>query len=94
MDTSAPPFDVNLLLYQQQLNKDLVMNIYSDGRWGSYRHFPLDSPATVTARHAWAKVVTPGDLSSFKWLQGNLNPDRCGSAVCPIVQLLSHSVMH
>jgi fatty acid synthase len=94
LDTSAPPFDLNLPLYWKQLNKDLVMNIYSDGRWGSYRHLPLDNSATVTTPHAWAKIMNPGDLSSFKWLEGNLNPDRCGSAVCSIVQLLSCFVMY
>jgi hypothetical protein len=75
-------FDLNLPLYRQQLNKDLVMNIYIDGKWGSYRHLPLDSCATVTAPHAWVKIMTVGDLSSFKWLEGNLDPDRFVSVFC------------
>jgi hypothetical protein len=79
LDTSAPPFDLNLSLYQQQLKKDLVMNVYSEGKWGSYQHLPLDSPAPITAPHAWVKIMTLGDLSSFKWLEGNLNPDRLWS---------------
>ncbi|GFG35707.1 hypothetical protein Cfor_03835, partial [Coptotermes formosanus] len=74
VDTAAPLFDLNLPLYRQQLNKDLIMNVYSDGKWGSYRHLPLDSCATVNVAHAWLSV-TPGDLSSFKWLEGNLEPD-------------------
>ena len=89
LDTSAPPFDLNLPLYQHQLNKDLVMNIYSDGKWGSYRHLPLDSPATIIAPHGWVKITYPGDLSSFKWLEGNLNPDRCVSAVLSASTLTS-----
>ena len=76
MDTSAPLFDLSLLLYQQQLNKDVVMNIYIDGKWGSYRHLLLDSCATVTVPYAWVNVKTPGDLSSLRWLEGNLDPDR------------------
>ena len=82
MDTSAPTFDLNLPLYRQQLNKDLVMNVYIDGKWGSYRHLPLDSCANVTVPHAWLNIVTPGDLSSFKWLEGNLDPDRFVSVCC------------
>ena len=76
MDTAAPLFDLNLPLYRQQLDKDLVMNIYIDGKWGSYRHLPLDSCATVAVPHAWVNIMTTGDLSSFKWLEGNLDPDR------------------
>jgi len=82
VDTSAPTFDLNLPLYRQQLNKDLVMNVYIDGKWGSYRHLPLDSCANVTVPHAWLNIVTPGDLSSFKWLEGNLDPDRFVSVCC------------
>jgi hypothetical protein len=75
-------FDLNLPLYRQQLNKDLVMNIYTDGKWGSYRHLPLDSCATVTVPHACVNIKTPGDLSSFKWLEGNLDPERFVSVFC------------
>ena len=82
VDTSAPVFDLNLPLYRQQLNKDLIMNIYIDGKWGSYRHLPLDSCATVTVPHAWVNIMTPGDLSSFRWLEGNLDPDRFVSVFC------------
>ena len=76
MDTSAPQFDLSLPLYLQQLNKDLVMNIYIDGKWGSYRHLLLGSCATVTVPHACVNIMTPGDLSSLRWLEGYLHPDR------------------
>jgi len=82
VDTSAPMFDLNLPLYRQQLNKDVIMNIYINGKWGSYRHLPLDICATVTVPHALVNMMTPGDLSSFKWLEGNLDPDRFVSVFC------------
>jgi fatty acid synthase len=72
---------VDLPLYSQQLNKDLVMNVYSGGKWGSYRHLLLDSCATVSTPHAWLSIMTPGDLSSFRWLEGHLVPDRYGLAL-------------
>jgi len=75
-------FDLNLPLYRQQLNKDLVMNIYINGKWGSYRHLLLDTCATVTVPHAWVNMMTPGDLSSFRWLEGNLDPERFVSVFC------------
>jgi hypothetical protein len=58
------------------------MNIYSDGKWGSYRHLPLDSFATVSVPHAWVNMMIPGDLSSFQWLEGNLDLDRFVSVFC------------
>jgi fatty acid synthase len=81
LDTSAPPFDVNLAFYWQQLSKDVVMNVYVDGKWGSYRHLPLDSCSTVAVPHAYASNLTEGDLSTFRWMEGSLSPDRCGSTL-------------
>ena len=74
LDSSAPPFDIDVPLYRQQLNKDLVMNVYSNGQWGSYRHLPLDSCSTIPVSHAYVNVTTWGELSSLKWLQGKLQP--------------------
>jgi len=82
VDTSAPTFDLNLPLYRQQLNKDVVMNVYIDGKWGSYRYLPLDSCATVAVPHAWVNIMTPGVLSSLRWLEGNLDPDRFVLVFC------------
>jgi len=44
-------FDLSVPLYQQQLNKDLSMNIFIDGKWGSYRHLPLDTCATCMGEY-------------------------------------------
>jgi fatty acid synthase len=82
---------VALPLYSQQLNKDLIMNVYSGGKWGSYRHLPLDSCATVSTPHAWLNIMTPGDLSSFRWLEGNLVPERYGLA---LVSRTAHAFIH
>ena len=38
--------EANLLksqLFKDLLKKDLLFNIYKDGKWGSYRHLPLDT---------------------------------------------------
>jgi fatty acid synthase len=58
------------------------MNIYIDRKWGSYRHLPLDSCATVTVPHARVHIMTLGELSSLRWLEGNLDPDRFVSVFC------------
>jgi hypothetical protein len=76
LDSSAPAFDLDVPLYRQQLNTDLVMNVYNNGHWGSYRHLPLGSCNTIPVSHAYVNVTTRGDLSSLKWLEGKLQPDR------------------
>ncbi|KAJ4448693.1 hypothetical protein ANN_00083 [Periplaneta americana] len=76
-DASAPPFDLNLPLYEQQLRKDLLVNIYTNGRWGSYRHLPLVA-SSMMVEHAYCNVMTRGDLSSLKWVQGGIRADGFG----------------
>ena len=29
--------------FQSLVHKDLVMNIFRDGQWGSFRHIPIDT---------------------------------------------------
>ncbi|XP_072140212.1 fatty acid synthase-like [Dermacentor andersoni] len=60
--------------YKDVLQNDLVMNVYCDGRWGSYRHFttlPCGAPETST-EFAFLHVQTRGDLSSLQWIESPL----------------------
>ena len=68
VDTLPPMFDLNL---PQQLIKGLIMNIYIVRKWGHTGIFHW-----IAVPHARVSIMTPGDLSSFKWLEGNLDPDR------------------
>ncbi|KAI5764340.1 FASN protein [Gulo gulo luscus] len=54
---------------QKVLQGDLVMNVYRDGSWGAFRHFPLEHglPEEQT-EHAFVNVLTRGDLSSIRWV--------------------------
>ncbi len=55
---------------QSILQKDLVMNVFRDGEWGSFRHIPVSSSGnTVKTQHAYVNVLTRGDLSSLKWIE-------------------------
>ncbi|XP_058417917.1 fatty acid synthase isoform X1 [Diceros bicornis minor] len=64
-----PKLDSSSLELQKVLQGDLVMNIYRDGAWGAFRHFPLeqDQPEEQT-EHAFVNVLTRGDLSSIRWV--------------------------
>ncbi|KAH8036444.1 hypothetical protein HPB51_000546 [Rhipicephalus microplus] len=56
------------------LEKDLVMNVYRDGQWGSYRHIvtQFHGPPKVTTPYAFLNVQTRGDLSSLQWYESPL----------------------
>lgn len=62
-------------LYPSVVKKDLVMNVFKNGQWGSFRHVPLDNDITgrlVDVDHAYINVLTRGDLSSLRWIESPL----------------------
>ncbi|XP_075558776.1 fatty acid synthase-like isoform X2 [Dermacentor variabilis] len=61
--------------YKDIIEKDLVMNVYRDGEWGSYRHQAVQwcGEAKITTQFAYLNVKTRGDLSSLQWYESSLN---------------------
>ncbi|XP_054762953.2 fatty acid synthase-like [Lytechinus pictus] len=56
---------------RQIFSQDLVMNVFKDGQWGSYRHNLLEtSPdnSRVETSHAYVNTLTRGDLSTLRWV--------------------------
>ena len=54
------------------LKSDLVMNVFKDGKLGTYRHLNLgliEEDTSVMAEHAYLNVLTRGDLSTLKWVE-------------------------
>ncbi|XP_076458650.1 fatty acid synthase-like isoform X1 [Babylonia areolata] len=72
--------------FQSLAQKDLVMNIYQDGQWGSYRHIPANTALSAPSKpcsHAYVNVMTRGDLSSLQWVESPLKffrPDSPASS--------------
>lgn len=58
--------DPNLKL---QLEKDLVLNIFQDGKWGTYRHIPLNISQTVPLKHVYLNTIVRGDLSTLRFIE-------------------------
>ncbi|KAL0867964.1 hypothetical protein ABMA27_008631 [Loxostege sticticalis] len=85
-DPSAPPFNPDLEMYEEQLDKDLAINIFQDGQWGTYRHLLLGDLDTVRADHAYVNTVVIGDLSSMRWLEGPIRPNQ--TFKCPTSVLI------
>lgn len=75
--------------YKDVLERDLVMNVFRDGQWGSYRHLATqseDGPKTTTEL-AFLNVQTRGDLSSLRWYESPLRyapPSGVDGVLCSV----------
>lgn len=49
---------------------------FFQGQWGTYRHLLVGALETVRAEHAYVNIVTVGDLSSLKWLEGPIKENQ------------------
>jgi fatty acid synthase len=70
MMDEVPDFDPRLPFYGDQLRKNLAINIYKSGKWGTYRHLLLEELQEVECEHCFGDVSAKGDLSSMRWLEG------------------------
>lgn len=57
---------------------DLVMNVYKNGKWGSYRYIRdltnIERPWNNKINHSHLEFLTRGDLSTLNWVQ---SPEPC-----------------
>lgn len=98
---ALPDFALDHPLYREIRKRDLVMNIFRDGEWGTMRHFTLSSLGKelnlASTEHAFLNSQTRGDLSSLKWYQSpiNFNPPSSRQVLCRIyyAPLNFHDVM-
>ncbi|CAI6352158.1 unnamed protein product [Macrosiphum euphorbiae] len=87
MDKCAPSFSLDEPLYRKQLNKDLILNVYKNKVWGSYRHLLLEPPSLIEVQHSCANSSIRGDLSSLKWFQGSIVPFKKQPAESDLVHV-------
>lgn len=73
MDENAPEFNVNNEFYNVQLKKNLSINVFKNGIWGTYRHILLRDNQSVESEYTFVKNTVRGDLSSLKWLESPLS---------------------
>ncbi|KAH6943517.1 hypothetical protein HPB50_022695 [Hyalomma asiaticum] len=58
--------------YADIFQQDLVMNVYRNGQWGSYRHLSLAAGGPRKTRFAFLSIRTRGDLSTLEWYESPL----------------------
>lgn len=71
----AEKFSPQTPFYFNQLKKQMAVNVYKDGQWGTYRHLQLNEQNKVESEHCFANILTRGDLTSFRWIEGPLRHD-------------------
>ncbi|XP_055553792.1 fatty acid synthase [Falco cherrug] len=83
--SAVPPISLSSLEMQKMVQRDLVTNVYRDGKWGSFRHLMVQQaqPQELT-EYAYVNVLTRGDLSSLRWI---VSPLRHFHTTNPDVQL-------
>ncbi|KAH0813343.1 hypothetical protein GEV33_009449 [Tenebrio molitor] len=69
MMDETPDFDPELPFYGNQVRKNLAVNIYKSGKWGTYRHLLLEELQEVECEYCFGDVSAKGDLSSMRWLE-------------------------
>lgn len=77
-DPKAPEFSLNDPFYQNQLTQQLAINIYRNGKWGSYRHLKINdvSNESTSQGHYYVNSLIKSDLSSLRWLEGQFNQTK------------------
>lgn len=68
-------FDVNVPFYQKQLKKGLAINVFKNGKWGTYRHLLLEREILVNRQHSYVNATLRGDISSLRWIEGDLTKE-------------------
>ncbi|KAK4878173.1 hypothetical protein RN001_010679 [Aquatica leii] len=72
-------FNVEDCFYQSQLRKGLLVNVFKNGQWGSYRHLVFNQDQK-NCEHAFGTTVS-GDLSSVQYIEGPLTKATCKNLI-------------
>ncbi|XP_018572598.1 fatty acid synthase-like [Anoplophora glabripennis] len=75
MVDEGEPFSLQSSFHLSQLKKQMAINVYKEGQWGTYRHLLLDNQSIVESEHCFVNIMTRGDLTSLKWIEGPLRHD-------------------
>ncbi|KAK3760848.1 hypothetical protein RRG08_034690 [Elysia crispata] len=75
-ESKVPKLAADSAEFKELMKKDLVNNVYRDGRWGTYKTMVIHEDATLTERlkaHVFADCYVLSDPLSLKWFDSPLN---------------------
>ncbi|GFU42578.1 fatty acid synthase, partial [Nephila pilipes] len=72
-EKGIPAFKLQNQFYEDLIKKDLIMNVWKDGCWGSFRHILLkETKIQRIVDHSYVNCRKYGDLSSFEWAESTV----------------------
>ncbi|CAH1164765.1 unnamed protein product [Phaedon cochleariae] len=69
IDQQTDIFSIDDEFYADQLRKNLTFNVLRNRSWGTFVHLPLTPVPNRDVENASITVLTPGDLSSLRWIE-------------------------
>ncbi|XP_055303122.1 fatty acid synthase-like [Sitodiplosis mosellana] len=74
-DVDVKQFSFTSQMYAEQLTKDLIINVYKNGSWGTFRHLKLNiqGDQILPVEHAYVDTLTKRNLSSLSWIESPLS---------------------
>ena len=85
-DIKSPEFELKNPLYSSQLKLGLAINVFKNGKWGSYRHLQIQQnyKERPAKDHCYVNALIKSDLSSLKWISGPYNYSQPGGELVKI----------
>ncbi|KAF8774577.1 Fatty acid synthase like protein [Argiope bruennichi] len=72
-ENNFPSFSLEHPFFQNLITKNMVMNVWKDGTWGSYRHILIkEKKQQRPMEHSYVNCRKYGDLSSFEWIESSV----------------------
>ncbi|KAI2797161.1 hypothetical protein BLOT_011139 [Blomia tropicalis] len=69
---------------RHMIENDLALNVYHNGRWGSYRFVRMDEREhRIQTSNAYLSQQQRGDLSSLQWYQSEHEQYECNKSILP-----------
>ncbi|KAH8412789.1 hypothetical protein KR009_005739 [Drosophila setifemur] len=86
LDEGLPHFSLEEPFFADQLAKDVAINVYRNGSWGSYRHLKMESQAPLLpVEQAYVNTLVKGDLTSLRWIESpRSNPSQSHLEPCTV----------
>ncbi|KAF8774576.1 Fatty acid synthase like protein [Argiope bruennichi] len=72
-ENNFPAFSLENPFYNHLVTKNLVMNVFKNETWGSFRHVLIkETKIPRPAEYSYVNCRKYGDLSTFEWIESNV----------------------
>ncbi|KAG5883464.1 hypothetical protein JTB14_030886 [Gonioctena quinquepunctata] len=69
---AVPEINIEDTIISEQMKKNMAVNVFKNGVWGTYRHLLVGDLKRVESEHCLVYPKLRGDLSTLQWIEGPL----------------------